>query len=125
MPENTVYEAAKFGWVSLIGVMVWLGKALHKKVDENAEQINEHILEDLRMHQSFVTQTDFTEFKEGLYSRWDKLDAKQDMILAKVSVGIDRKEFKEELKDIYKLIGSNEKEVNAKIDDINRRVHND
>ncbi len=48
-----------------------------------------------------MSKADWSELKLSIYSRFDKLDAKSDIILNRVMEGITRSEFKNELKSVY------------------------
>jgi hypothetical protein len=104
LPENnagTITEVLKWGWTLLIGAVAYMWKNLSSKVEANSKAMTDHALDDLRMHENYVSKTDWSELKLSIYSRFDKLDAKSDTILNRVMEGITRTEFKNELKSVY------------------------
>jgi hypothetical protein len=105
-----LFELMKWGWVALIGVIVWMWQKLTGHVEDNSEALRQHIIDDLKKHAEFVSTSCFHEFGMAVYARFDKLDEKQDKLLDQVVLGVGREEFKGELQAIY-----------AKLDSIERR----
>ena len=105
-----LFELMKWGWVALIGVIVWMWQKLTGHVEDNSEALRQHIIDDLKKHSEFVSTSCFHEFGIAVYARFDKLDEKQDKLLDQIVLGVGREEFKGELQSIY-----------AKLDSIERR----
>ena len=58
MPESTSLSIAailKYGWLATIGMGAWVWKNLTGQVNKNTEALNEHIIEDLKAHEEFIT----------------------------------------------------------------------
>jgi hypothetical protein len=101
---NIILEAAKWGWLALVGVVVWMWQRMIGHVEKNSEELQDHIMDDLKTHDDFVKKSEWDAMKNSLYARFDKLDAKSDKILDRVVLGITREEFKGENQAIYQKL---------------------
>ena len=101
MDNSLIDKALDWAVVGVLGLIGWLGNRFTGKIDALDIKLNEHIVDDASTHDHFVRNEDLKEFKSGLFARWDKMEERQEVILDKISIGINRDEFKEECREIY------------------------
>jgi hypothetical protein len=98
---NIVLEAAKWGWVALVGVVVWMWQRLTGRVDDTAEALSDHIMDDLKMHDDFVTH----DYMQAEIKPWlNRIDSKMDTLVTQTADVIKRDEYKADITALHNKI---------------------
>ena len=117
MPDkdpNILAKLAEWGWLSLAALGAYVFRNLAGQVKENQEALSDHVMDNLRTHEDSVHKDNIIELKGNIFSRFDKLDAKQDKLLDKIVLGISREEFKSETSILHNKIDSLEQRKSDK-----------
>lgn len=101
MPESTSLSIAailKYGWLALIGMGAWVWKNLASQVNKNTEALNEHIIEDLKAHEDFITHG----YMQDEIKPWlNRIDKKMDKLVTQTADVIKRDEYKSDITALH------------------------
>lgn len=112
MPENNAgsfVEVLKYGWTLLIGVVWWMWNRMVGDVDElrgelkeQKESISDHIMDDLKSHEDFVSH----EYLNSEIKPWlNRIDKKMDTLVTQTADVIKREEYKKDIGALYSQLG--------------------
>ena len=95
-------ELLKYGWVLLIGAIGWMWNRMVGNIDQVKADLSDHIMDDLKAHDDFITH----DYMQDEIKPWlNRIDKKMDKLVDQTADVIKREEYKKDIGALYSQVG--------------------